>query len=99
MKNKKSCSAGVHERAGEEFGPLYKNLGRMLMCSLLILGLIFGLSGSMGLVSASQFVTNSQGDFNEGTYNKTLYNSTGGFAGLTDNRKMIMKRFFFIFIL
>ncbi|CEG14018.1 hypothetical protein MSIBF_A900002 [groundwater metagenome] len=44
MKNKKTCSAGVHERADKGFGQLSEDLGRSLVSGLVILGLIFGLS-------------------------------------------------------
>jgi len=69
MKNKNSCSAGVHERADKGFGLLNQenfankilshnklycdgNLERSLMCTVMILGLIFWLSGS---VSAQEY--------------------------------------------
>lgn len=47
MKNKNSCSADVHERVDKGFGPLNENLGRSLMCVVMILGFIFGLSGGV----------------------------------------------------
>ena len=47
MKNKAKCAAIAHERAAKGFGLMNGNLGRSLMCAVIILGLIFGLSGGV----------------------------------------------------
>ncbi|MBU1622225.1 MAG: LamG domain-containing protein [Nanoarchaeota archaeon] len=43
---------------------------KVFLCTLIFLMITF-------LVSAANFITNSQSDFNEGTYNKTFYNASG----------------------
>ncbi|ODS36832.1 hypothetical protein BEH94_00960 [Candidatus Altiarchaeales archaeon WOR_SM1_SCG] len=54
MKNKKSCSAGVHERAGKCSGPLNEISGRVLMWAV-VLVLIFGLSGGVSAIMITEF--------------------------------------------